>query len=127
MANRQELEIPGVGHPQPFSHGVKVGNMIFTSGIDPMDPATGKAGETIERQAELVFQNLQTLLKAGGATFANVGQVTVYMQDPGQRAALNVEWLKAFPEGEARPARKTIKFDFGTSGILIQLQVIAVV
>lgn len=127
MAERQELEIPGVGHPQPFPHGVKVGNVIFTSGVDPIDPATGKAGETIERQAELVFQNLQTLLKAGGATFANVGQVTVYMQDPGQRGALNTEWVKAFPEGMVRPARKTIKFDFGTSGILIQLQVIAVV
>lgn len=127
MAERQELEIPGVGHPQPFSHGVRVGNVIFTSGIDPIDPATGKPGDTIERQAELLFQNLGTLLKAGGATLANVGQVTVYMQDPGQRAALNTEWVKAFPEGTVRPARKTIKFDFGTSGILIQIQVIAVV
>ena len=125
-AKRQVLEIPGLPRGQPFSHGVKIGNMIFTSGIDPIDPKTGKAGEGIERQAELVFQNLRTVLEAGGATPSNVAQVTVYMQDTGQRQAVNKQWLEMFPDEHDRPTRKAIQFDFGSGGILVQLQVIAV-
>lgn len=126
MSTWQELEIPGVPHPQPFPHGVKVGNIIFSSGIDPVDPATGKPAEGIERQAEQVFLNLRTLLAAGGGTPADAGQVIVYMQDPAERAVLNRYWLETFPEEHHRPARKTIPFDFGSSGIRVQLQVIAV-
>lgn len=127
MANRQELEIAGVGHPQPFPHAVKIGNMVFTSGIDPIDPATGKVPEGIEEQSRHLFQNIRTVMAQAGGSPANIGQVTLYMQDPAQRQAVNKYWIEMFPNEHDRPTRKTIKFDFGAaSGILVQAQFIAV-
>ena len=128
MANRQELEITGVGHPQPFPHAVKIGNMVFTSGVDPIDPATGKVPEGIEEQSRILFQNIRTIMTQAGGSPANIGQVTLYMQDPVQRQAVNKYWIEMFPGEHDRPARKTLKFDFGAaSGILVQAQFIAVV
>ncbi len=125
--NRQELEIPNIGHPQPFPHGVKIGNMVFTSGVDPIDPATGKVPESVDEQAPIVFNNVRTLLEQAGGSPANIAQVTVYMQDTAERAAVNKAWLEMFPDEHDRPTRKAIKFDFGAaSGIRVQLQVIAV-
>jgi hypothetical protein len=66
------------------------------------------------------------MTQAGGSP-ANIGQVTLYMQDPAQRQAVNKYWTEMFPNEHDRPTRKTIKFDFGAaSGILVQAQFIAV-
>ena len=47
----------------PYSQGVRVGDLVFTAGQIPVDPATGKieAG-TIEEQTRQVLDNLQAVL-----------------------------------------------------------------
>ena len=51
----------------PYSQAVVFGNMLFTSGQIPLDPATGTMVEGgITEQAERVMQNLQAVLAAAG-------------------------------------------------------------
>ena len=44
----------------PYSQGMEIAGLVFTSGQIGLDPATGKlAGESIEIQAEQVLKNLE--------------------------------------------------------------------
>ena len=70
---------------------------------------------------------MKTMLENAGATIKNVGSVKVYMKDRSQREAVNVPWLEMFPDEDDRPARHAIEYDSFPPGILVQLEVVAVV
>jgi 2-iminobutanoate/2-iminopropanoate deaminase len=106
--------------------GARVGNMIFSSGIAGKDPATNKLAEGAPAQARFAFQNLRTLLENGGSSLRDVGRLTVYVKDESIRDAVNVEWLKCFPDPHDRPARHTVVHEL-RGGMLLQLEAIAVV
>ena len=46
----------------PYSQAIEVNNMVFTSGVIPVDPATGNIPEGSQAQAEQAFKNLSNLL-----------------------------------------------------------------
>ncbi|HVV98555.1 MAG TPA: Rid family hydrolase, partial [Rhodanobacteraceae bacterium] len=66
----------------PYSQAVRAGNTLYLSGQTPLDPATGEivAGD-IATQARRVFDNLRAVLEAGGASFAAVVRVGIYLTD----------------------------------------------
>jgi 2-iminobutanoate/2-iminopropanoate deaminase len=123
----RSIEVEGVTHgAAPIPMGARVGNMIFSSGIMGKDPATDTLPEDGPSQARFMFQNLRTLLKNGGATLQDVAHVTAFVKNNDQRAALNEEWLKCFPDPHDRPARHTQAADL-QGGMLMQIEVIAVI
>ena len=91
----------------PYSQAVRVGNTLYLSGQTPLDPATGElvAGD-ISAQARRVFDNLEAVLSAAGASFENVVRVGIYLTDLGDFAAVN-EVMKTYFR-EPYPARSTI-------------------
>lgn len=123
----RSLEIEGVTHGSaPIPMGARVGNMIFTSGISGKDPRTGQLAEGAQAQAFHAFDNLRQLLESGGATMADVGQVTVLTADEALREVVNTEWLRHFPDPHDRPARHTTVQAL-RGGALLQLLAIAAV
>jgi len=125
LGKRQTLEIPGVTHGAPIPMGVKVGNLLFSSGVMGKDPANGALPDDPARQAELMFRNLRTLLEQAGGSLDDVAHVTVFVKDDAYREHLNREWLKAFPDESDRPARHTLLWNL-PGGMLIQCEVVAV-
>jgi len=105
--------------------GVKVGNLLFSSGVMGKDPANGALPNDPARQAELMFRNLRTLLEEAGGSMDDVAHVTVFVKDDAYREHLNREWLKAFPDERDRPARHTLLWNL-PGGMLIQCEVVAV-
>jgi 2-iminobutanoate/2-iminopropanoate deaminase len=92
----------------PYSHAVKAGGFVFTSGQIPIDPATGNiVSGDIKAQAEQVFINLEAVLKAAGADFSDVVKVTVYLRDMGDFAAVNEVYASHF-QGDF-PARSCVQ------------------
>lgn len=73
----------------PYSPGIQTGNMVFLSGQLGIDPATGKMPEGVEAQAKQSLANVEALLTAAGATFADVVKTTVYLADIADFAAVN--------------------------------------
>ena len=66
----------------PYSQGVVSGNLLFTSGQLPIDPATGKIPEgSIEDKAHIVFKNLEAIAKEAGTTLDNAVKTIVYLAD----------------------------------------------
>jgi len=123
----RSIHVDGVQHGAPIPFGARVGNMIFSSGIMGADPSTGEVPEDLESQCVFAFSNMKTMLENAGATIKNVGSVKVYMKDRSQREAVNVPWLEMFPDEDDRPARHAIEYDSFPPGILVQLEVVAVV
>jgi len=127
LGRRTTLEVPGVTHGgAPIPMGVRIENLIFSSGIMGKDPADDSLPDDPARQAELMFQNARTLLERAGASFDDVAHMTVFLKDNAYREHLNREWLKAFPDEHDRPARQTLLWDL-PGQMLIQCELVAVV
>jgi 2-iminobutanoate/2-iminopropanoate deaminase len=111
----------------PYSQAVKAGNLMFCSGQIPLDPKTGEmvgVGD-VRAQAKRVMQNLEAVLKAGGASFASVVKTTIYLQDLADFGAVNEIYGGYFQE--APPARATVQVAGLPRGALVEIDAVAVV
>ncbi|HVV98637.1 MAG TPA: RidA family protein [Rhodanobacteraceae bacterium] len=109
----------------PYSQAVRAGNTLYLSGQTPLDPATGEivAGD-IATQARRVFDNLRAVLEAGGASFAAVVRVGIYLTDLRDFAAVNEVMKQYF--AEPYPARSTIGVSSLPRGAAVEVDAIAV-
>ena len=105
---KKELLVEGLAAPiSHYCDAVRFGNLLFVSGISPTDQS-GKVvgGEDVAAQARQVFRNMQLVLDAAGASFADILKVTVYLLDVNDRAKINPVRKEFF--GAARPASTLI-------------------
>lgn len=108
----------------PYSHGVAVGDLFFTSGQIPLVPETGKLAEgPIESQAEQVLRNLESVLAANGMTFANVVKTTVFLTDLADFAAVNAVYATRFLEHP--PARSCVQVAALPAGAKLEIELVA--
>ncbi len=91
----------------PYSQAVQVGPFLYTSGQIPLDLQGRMVEGGIEEQTRQVFQNLQAVLAAVGATLNDVVKVTVYIKNMNDFAKLNEIYAGCF--GNHKPARSTIE------------------
>ncbi|HLA16594.1 MAG TPA: Rid family detoxifying hydrolase [Candidatus Limnocylindrales bacterium] len=105
----------------PYSQGiVATGELLFTAGQVPIDPATGEVnGTTIEEQTARVLDNLGAVLAAAGCSFADVVRVNVYLADMADWAGMNATYERYFPD--PRPTRTTVGAGLGAFRIEIDL------
>ena len=119
------MHIPGlVRHKNPISHCTRVGNMLFSGAIVGYDK-DGALPEGLDEQVTNAFANMRILVEGAGFELGEIGKLTVFLKDTGDRSAVNREWLKMFPDDHDRPARHAVKTDFDGK-VLVQLEVIAV-
>ncbi len=108
----------------PYSHGVAVGDLFFTSGQIPLVPETGKLVEgPIEAQAEQVLRNLEAVLAANDMTFANVVKTTVFLTNLADFAAVNAVYATRFPEHP--PARSCVQVAALPAGAKLEIELVA--
>src|SRR5579884_3188507 len=82
---------------KPALQLVELNGMLFSGSIHGTDPKTGALSGDPERQFELAFQNLQTLLGQAGASSSELGLVTVNIPGASHREHINKPWLAMFP------------------------------
>lgn len=122
---RQEIQTDGAAAPAgPYSQGIRVGNLVVTAGMGPLDPDTGKVvGETIEEQSELTIDNLAAVLEAAGTSLDHAVKATVHLQDLGDFAAFNRVYERRFVD--PKPVRTTVGSDL--LGIMVEIDLVAVI
>lgn len=124
---KRSIEVEGVSHGSaPIPMGARVGNTIYSSGIVGKDPSQDALPADAATQARFMFAHLRTLLANGGATLDDVVHVKAYVADNAHRAALNAEWVAAFPDPHDRPARHTLLQPL-PHGMLMQIEIVAIV
>src|SRR3990172_9259206 len=108
----------------PYSHGVRSGRWVFTSGTIGNDPATGKlvAGGVVAEKRQ-ALTNLGATLRAGGPSRAQVLKTPVFLVDLGQFGAMNAVYAEFFPQDP--PARSTIQVGGLPGGGSVQIEALA--
>lgn len=107
----------------PYSQAVEVNGMVYTSGIIPVDPATGEIPEGAAAQADRVFKSMTALLEAAGTSMKNVVKTTVFIKNMDDFAAINEVYAKYFPE--PFPARSCIEVARIPKDVLLEAEAIA--
>lgn len=110
----------------PYSQAVRARNTLYCSGQIPLNPADGSIPEGIEAQTRQVLKNLEAVLNAGGAGFADVVKTTVFLKDMNDFPAMNVLYADAFGE-EFAPARSTVQVARLPKDVLIEIDAIAMI
>ena len=107
----------------PYSQAIDCGEIVFTSGQIPINPATGNVeAVTIEQQTEQVMKNLGEVLKAAGSSFERAIKTTCFLADIADFAAFNSVYAKYFTE---KPARSCVAVKDLPKGVKVEVEVIA--
>ena len=92
----------------PYSQGVIAGNLLFVSGQIPLNPADGSlVSDSLESQANQVFENLRAIIQEAGTSFEHVLKLTIYLTDLENFAAVNKVMENYF--SQPYPARATVE------------------
>jgi 2-iminobutanoate/2-iminopropanoate deaminase len=108
----------------PYSQAVVSGQMVFTSGQIPVNPATGEISSDVREQARQVFANVSEVLKAAGSSMKEVVKTTVFIKNMEDFAAVNEEYAKFFEQ--PYPARSCVEAARLPKDVLIEMEAVAV-
>lgn len=108
----------------PYSQAIEVNGMVYTSGMIPVNPATGEIPEGVQAQATQALSNLSALLQAAGTSMNNVVKTTVFIKDMNDFAAIN-EIYATFFEG-AFPSRSCVEVARLPKDVLLEVEAVAV-
>ena len=107
----------------PYSQAMISGNLVFTSGQIPIDPASGLVEAVgIEAQTEQVCKNLDAVLSAAGSSLGGVVKTTCFLADMNDFATFNSVYERYFV---SKPARSCVAVRALPKGVLVEVEVIA--
>ena len=109
MAKRKSINGSRARHENPIPNASRVGNVVMSSVIGGAKPGTRELPASLEEQVANVFAHIRHDVEAAGGSVDEIIKINFWVKDPvSQRAVLNTEWVKMFPDPESRPARHTL-------------------
>ena len=127
MTGRKEIRVPGLAEPiSHYTDAVRAGDLLFVSGCVPVDGEGRLVPGDVVAQARQVFANVEAVLAAAGASFADVVKVTVFLTDVDDRAAVNTVREEVF--GATRPASTLVEVSrLAIPGARIEVEAVALI
>lgn len=111
------------GSNRTISQAIEVNGMVYTSGIIPVDPATGNIPEGSVAQAEQAFLNMKNLLEAAGTDISQVVKTTVFIKEMNDFGAINEVYAKYFTE--PYPSRSCVEVARLPKDVMLEIEAIA--
>lgn len=108
----------------PYSQAIEVNGMIYTSGVIPVNPATGEIPEGIDAQANQAIGNLCALIQEAGSSADKVIKTTVFIKDMNDFAKVNAVYSEYFTKD--CPARSCVEVARLPKDVLIEIEAIAI-
>lgn len=107
----------------PYSQAIEINGMVYTSGVIPVDPATGVIAEGVEAQANQAFKNLCNLVEASGSKVENIVKTTVFIKEMNDFGKINEIYKEYFKE--PFPARSCVEVARLPKDVLLEVEAIA--
>lgn len=108
----------------PYSQANFANGVLYISGQIPVDPATGKLVEGIEKETHQVMKNLEAILTEAGMTFKNVVKATIFLKSMDDFAVMN-DIYASYLDAEGYPARETVQVSCLPKNVDIEISMIA--
>ncbi|MCD7763401.1 MAG: RidA family protein [Lachnospiraceae bacterium] len=108
----------------PYSQAIETNGFVFTSGVIPVNPATGEIPEGVEAQANQAFSNMAALLEASGTGMEQVIKTTVFIKEMNDFGKINEIYAKYFTG--VFPARSCVEVARLPKDVLLEVEAIAV-
>ncbi|WP_257351295.1 RidA family protein [Pseudalkalibacillus decolorationis] len=109
----------------PYSQGVVVNNMFYSSGQIALTPEGSLAGEDVETQTHQVFANVKAVLEEAGASLDTVVKTTVFLKNMENFPQVNEIYASYF--GDHKPARSCVEVSRLPKDVLVEIEVLAIV
>ena len=106
----------------PYSQAIETDGFVFTSGVIPVDPATGEIPVTVEEQANQAFSNLRNLIEASGNSISQVIKTTVFIKEMNDFGKINEIYAQYF--SEPFPARSCVEVARLPKYVLLEIEAI---
>ena len=132
MSDKTAVSTTDAPAPMPvFSQGVRKGNILQVSGQGSVDPVSGEFVHTgdVKAQTTRVLQNIEAVLKAGGATFDDVVMLRCYLTTRDDFAPMNeayAEYLSTRTPSGVLPSRTTVFTGLPLPDMLVEIDALAV-
>ena len=107
----------------PYVQATKLGEMLFTSGVIPVNPATGEIPSTIEEQARQAFSSLKALVEASGSSIEKVVKTTLFIKNMDDFAKINAIYAEVF--AEPYPCRSCVEVARLPKDVLLEIEAVA--
>ena len=107
----------------PYSQGIDLGSLLYTSGQIPINPETGEIPATIEAQTAQSLENVRAILAAAGLGMGDVVKTLVFLSDLNDFAAMNEVYAQFF--AAPYPARSCVQVAGIPKGAKVEIEVIA--
>ncbi|KUJ57922.1 RidA family protein [Chryseobacterium aquaticum] len=108
----------------PYSQANLANGVLYISGQIPVDPATGKLVEGIEKETHQVMKNLEAILTEAGMTFKNVVKASIFLKSMDDFAVMN-DIYASYLDAESYPARETVQVSCLPKNVDIEISMIA--
>lgn len=108
----------------PYAQANFAGGTLYISGQIPVDPASGKLVEGIEKETHQVMRNLQAILTEAGMSFKNVVKASIFLKNMDDFAVMNDIYASYLEEG-FYPARETVQVSCLPKNVDIEISMIA--
>jgi len=107
----------------PYSQGVKVGNLIFTSGQLPINTQSGELVADIEGATKQSLDNVKAILESSGSSMDKVVKTVVFLRDMNDFAEMNTVYATYFPSNP--PARSAVQVARLPKDAIVEIEAIA--
>lgn len=109
----------------PYSQGIIVNNMFYSSGQIPLKPNGELIQGNVQEQTEQVLKNVTAVLKEAGTSLENVVKTTLYIKDMTEFSLINEVYEKYF--SSHKPARSCVEVARLPKDVLVEIEVIALI
>lgn len=109
----------------PYSQGIVVNNLLFTSGQIPLTPEGKIVSTDVVEQTHQVFRNLQAILEEAGTSFDHVIKSTVFIKNMDDFQTINEVYAQYF--STHKPARSCVEVARLPKDVLVEIELIALI
>jgi 2-iminobutanoate/2-iminopropanoate deaminase len=130
VPKKEKIEPGGALHPLPwpYSHGWRIGNLLFIAGQVALDEELRLIGPgDAEEQARQVWRNIQAVCERAGGKVTDVVRVSTYLADVADVEAVHRARRDFFPDGDYPVATMVEVAKLGLPGLLLETEAIAMI